>query len=203
MMKFNHAFVVTGTIGSGKSTFLNLLKMYGFEVIDADEISHEELEACKDEVVRKFGKEILSFNKIDRKKLGAIVFNDKSALKWLENLLHPRIDAKIYELCNKLEVKNLPYFVDIPLYFEGLGKAKFNYVVVVYAPEKTLIDRIMKRNGLSHEEAKNRIELQMDIEKKREMADFVIDNSGNLKDLQAQVDGFLRNLKGMYESIEV
>nr|WP_170018712.1 dephospho-CoA kinase [Campylobacter sp. RM16190] len=203
MMKFSNAFVVTGTIGSGKSTFLNLLKMHGFEVIDADDISHYELEACKDEVVRKFGEEILYQGRIDRKKVGAIVFNDKEALKWLENLLHPRIDAKIYELCKKLEAKNLPYFVDIPLYFEGLGKAEFNEVVVVYAPIKTLIDRVMKRNNLNYEETQNRVSLQIDIEKKREMADFVIDNSGNLRDLQAQTEEFLRNLKGRYESIKV
>lgn len=203
MAKFKNAFVVTGTIGSGKSTFLNLLKMYGFEVIDADMISHLELEECKDQVVSEFGEQILSFGKVDRKKLGEIVFNDKKALKWLENLLHPRIDAKIYELCRRLEEQNLPYFVDIPLYFEGLGKAEFNQIVVVYAPTQTLIDRVMKRNGLSYDEAKKRVELQMDIEKKREMADFVIDNSGNLKDLQVQTEEFLKNLKGRYEGIKV
>lgn len=203
MAKFKNAFVVTGTIGSGKSTFLNLLRMHGFEVVDADKISHDELEACKDEVTAKFGEQILSSGRVDRKKLGEIVFNDKDALKWLENLLHPRIDAKIYQICSELDGKNLPYFVDIPLYFEGLGKAEFKEVVVVYAPIKTLIERVMKRNDLSYEEAKNRVSLQMDIEKKREMADFIIDNSGNLKHLQAQTDEFLKNLKGRYESIKV
>lgn len=203
MSKFKNAFVVTGSIGSGKSTFLNLLKMQGFSVIDADKISHEELEKSSDEVVRKFGDEILTNGEVDRKKLGKIVFADNEELKWLENLLHPKISAKIYELCEKFEAQNLPYFVDIPLYYEGLGKREFEKVIVVYAPKNVLIERVMKRNGLKFDEAKARVELQIDIEKKREMADFLIDNSGNLKDLQAQTEEFLKKLKGGYESIEV
>lgn len=203
MAKFDNAFVVTGTIGSGKSTFLNLIKMYGFSVIDADEISHAKLEECKDVVVAKFGEGILTDGRVDRKLLGRIVFNDKSLLKWLEELLHPKINDEILRISLDLESRNLPYFVDIPLYFEGLGKYEFKHIIVVYAPNEILIKRVMKRNNLSYEEAKNRILLQMDIEKKREMADFVIDNSSNLKALQEQTEVFLRNLKGRYEGIKI
>ncbi|MCD8213305.1 MAG: dephospho-CoA kinase [Campylobacter sp.] len=203
MSRFKNAFVVTGSIGSGKSTFINLLKMHGFSCIDADTISHEELEKCGDEAVAKFGGEILSCGKIDRKKLGNIVFNDKDKLKWLENLLHPRIKDEIERICLKFEDKNMPYFVDIPLFFEGLDRQGFENIVVVYAPKNLLIERVMKRNELDFDKARKRVNLQMDIEKKRKMADFVIDNSKNLANLENETGKFIKFLKGKYDGIKI
>lgn len=195
MSEFKNAFVVTGSIGSGKSTFVNLLKSYGFDVIDADEISHKELEKSLDEVTAEFGEEILTDGKIDRKKLGNIVFNDKNSLKRLENLLHPKIMRAINLACERCERVGSPYFVDIPLFYEGLGRYGFDKVIVVYAPKNLLIERVMRRNGLKFDEAKRRVELQIDIEKKREMANCVIDNSGNLANLEAQTQAFLARIR--------
>ena len=128
------------------------------------------------------------------KKLGELVFKNPAELAKLEALLHPKITAEILSQAQALEAKGKLYFVDIPLFFEGKRYEFFDKVAVVYAPKDTLISRVMKRNGLDHAAAKHRVELQMDIEQKRAMADFVIDNSGDLKNLKREVQAFLEKI---------
>jgi len=220
-LKFKHAVVITGSIGSGKSAVCELLAGHGFEIIDADKISHFVLDRCAVQVAEIFGaqyvvqkdaqaenlsshakfdanpgEEILSAPcaSVDRKKLGELVFKDPAELAKLEALLHPKITAEILSQAQVLEAKGKLYFVDIPLFFEGKRYEFFDKVAVVYAPKDTLIARVMKRNGLSYDAAKHRVELQIDIEQKRAMADFVIDNSGDLKNLKEQTLEFLKKI---------
>ena len=196
MQKFPNAYVITGSIASGKSTVVNLLKERGFSVIDADVIAHEQLEICKGEIVCEFGEQILDeAGKIDRKKLGAIVFNDPKKLKNLEQILHPKIKAEIFFKALQLERLERVYFVDIPLFFEKKERySEFKNVAVIYAPKELLLSRLMSRNALSLEDAKARVELQIDIEQKREMAKFVIDNSGDRDNLELELEKFLKQI---------
>ena len=196
MQKFPNAYVITGSIASGKSTVVNLLKERGFSVIDADLIAHEQLEICKCEIVKAFGEQILDEGgKIDRKKLGAIVFNEPKKLKNLEQILHPKIKAEIFFKASQLECLGQVYFVDIPLFFEKKERyAEFKNVAVIYAPKELLLSRLMSRNGLSLNEAKARVELQMDIEQKRKMAKFIIDNSGDRENLKLELEKFLKQI---------
>lgn len=221
-MKFKHAVVITGSIGSGKSAVCELLRDRGFEIIDADKISHCILDRCAAQVAEIFGTQYVvqkdvqaanlnpqaEFNarsdeeissatcaSVDRKKLGELVFKNPAELAKLEALLHPKITAEILSRARALEAKGKLYFVDIPLFFEGKRYEFFGKAAVVYAPKDTLISRVMKRNGLDHAAAKHRVELQTDIEQKRVMADFVIDNSGDLSALEAAVERFLKELK--------
>lgn len=221
-MKFKHAIVITGSIGSGKSTVCELLRDRGFEIIDADKISHDVLDRCTAQIVEIFGaqyvvqKDVQAVNlnpqaefnarsdeeissaicaSVDRKKLGELVFKNPAELAKLEALLHPKITAEILSRAQALEAKGKLYFVDIPLFFEGKRYEFFDKVAVVYAPKDTLISRVMKRNGLDHAAAKHRVELQTDIEQKRAMADFVIDNRSDLAALKAAVERFLKELK--------
>ncbi|WP_291938614.1 dephospho-CoA kinase [Campylobacter sp.] len=221
-MKFKHAVVITGSIGSGKSAVCELLRDRGFEIIDADKISHDALDRCAAQVAEIFGaqyvvqkgvkaknlgshaefsvssgEEISSAPcvSVDRKKLGELVFKDPVELAKLEALLHPKITAEILSQARDLEAKGRLYFVDIPLFFEGKRYEFFDKVAVVYAPKDTLVSRVMKRNGLDHAAAKHRVELQIDIEQKRAMADFVIDNGGDLAALEAAVERFLKELE--------
>ena len=196
MQKFPNAYVITGSIASGKSTVVNLLKERGFSVIDADLIAHEQLEICKCEIVEAFGEQILDeAGRIDRKKLGAIVFNEPKKLKNLEQILHPKIKEEILSRATKLEYLGQVYFVDIPLFFEKEDRyAEFKNVAVIYAPKELLLSRLMSRNGLSLNEAKARVELQMDIEKKRKMAKFIIDNSGDRENLKPELEKFLKQI---------
>ncbi|WP_122872983.1 dephospho-CoA kinase [Campylobacter showae] len=193
-MKFKHAVVITGSIGSGKSTVCELLRERGFKIIDADSIAHEQLNLCAREVAAELGDEILSGGKIDRKKLGALAFKDAEKLKILEQILHPKIRLEILSRAARLESAGRTYFVDIPLFFEGKRYEFFDKVAVVYAPKDTLIARVMKRNGLDRAAAKHRVELQIDIEQKRAVADFVIDNSGDLENLRDETRSFLEKL---------
>ena len=221
-MKFKHAIVITGSIGSGKSAVCELLRDRGFEIIDADKISHDVLDRCAAQVAEIFGAQYVvqkdvqaanlnpqaEFNarsdeeissatcaSVDRKKLGELVFKNPAELAKLEALLHPKITAEILSQARALEAKGKLYFVDIPLFFEGKRYKFFDKVAVVYSPKDILISRVMKRNGLDHAAAKHRVELQMDIEQKRAMADFVIDNSRDLAALKVAVERFLKELK--------
>ena len=196
MQKFPNAYVITGSIASGKSTVVNLLKERGFSVIDADLIAHEQLEICKCEIVEVFGEQILDeTGKIDRKKLGAIVFNEPKKLKNLEQILHPKIKAEIFFKASQFERLGEIYFADIPLFFEKKERyAEFKNVAVIYAPKELLLSRLMSRNALSLEDAKARVELQMNIEQKREMAKFVIDNSNDRENLKLELEKFLKQI---------
>ena len=196
MQKFPNAYVITGSIASGKSTVVNLLKERGFSVIDADLIAHEQLEICKCEIIEAFGEQILDeTGKIERKKLGAIVFNEPKKLKNLEQILHPKIKAEILSNALQLERLGQVYFVDIPLFFEKKQRyAEFKNVAVIYAPKELLLSRLMSRNALSLEDAKARVELQMDIEQKKKMAKFVIDNSSDSENLNLELEKFLKQI---------
>ena len=196
MQNFPNAYVITGSIASGKSTVVNLLKERGFSVIDADLIAHEQLEICKREIVEVFGEQILDeTGKIDRKKLGDIVFNEPKKLKNLEQILHPKIKAEILSQASQLEGLGEIYFVDIPLFFEKKERyAEFKNVAVIYAPKELLLSRLMSRNGLNLENAKARVELQMDIEKKQKMAKFIIDNSSDMEHLKLELEKFLKQI---------
>ncbi len=198
MQKFPNAYVITGSIASGKSTAINLLKERGFSVIDADMIAHEQLEICKCEIVEVFKEQILDeAGKIDRQKLGDIVFNDLKKLKILEQILHPKIKEEILSRATKLERLEQVYFVDIPLFFEKEDRyAEFKNVAVIYAPKELLLSRLMSRNGLSLEDSKARVELQMDIEQKRKKANFIIDNSSDKENLEQELEKFLRQICG-------
>ena len=193
MQKFPNAYVITGSIASGKSTVVNLLKERGFSVIDADLIAHEQLEICKCEIVNAFGEQILDgTGKIDRKKLGDTVFNEPKKLKNLEQILHPKIKAEIFFKASQLERLGEIYFVDIPLFFEKKERySEFKNIAVIYAPKELLLSRLMSRNALSLEEAKARVELQIDTEQKKKMAKFIIDNSSDMENLKLELEKFL------------
>ena len=196
MQNFPNAYVITGSIASGKSTVVNLLKERCFSVIDADLIAHEQLEICKREIVKAFGEQILDeTGKIDRKKLGDTVFNEPKKLKNLEQILHPKIKTEIFFKASQLESLGQVYFVDIPLFFEKKERyAEFKNVAVIYAPKELLLSRLMNRNALNLEAAKARVEFQMDIEQKKKMAKFIIDNSSDMENLKLELEKFLKQI---------
>ncbi len=184
---FKNAIALTGGISTGKSTVCNLFKLHGFLTIDADEISHKLLDENSNEISSMFGEQYVENNKVLRKKLGTIIFsNEENKLK-LEALLHPLIKEEIIKQSRIFESQNKPYFVDIPLFFE-----KMNYPIskslVIYTPKDIQVQRLMKRDNIDEEEALLKISNQMDIEEKKKLANLVIDNSKNLKNLQNEVE---------------
>lgn len=201
-MKFNHAYVMTGGIATGKSTVCSLLKMHGFSLIDADVIAKEQLESSKSELRDIFGEEIFDENKIDRKKLADIIFSSSSQREKLNTLIHPKVRAEISRQAQLKEKFELPYLMDIPLFFES-GDYDCKMSMVVYTPRDIQLDRLVKREGFSLEEAKRRIDAQIDIEEKKKRADWVVDNSEDLKHLQNEVEKFVDYIRGQYAGIKV
>ncbi|WP_419774253.1 dephospho-CoA kinase [Halarcobacter sp.] len=190
---FKNAIALTGGISTGKSTVCNLFKLHGFLIIDADEIAHKLLDENSAKIAEMFGSQYVENGKVLRKELGKIIFtNEENKLK-LEALLHPLIKDEIVKRSRLFESQDKPYFIDIPLFFE-----KMHYPIprslVVYTPKDLQIQRLMKRDSISEEEALVKISNQWDIEKKKELADMVIDNSKNLKNLQDEVERIIEEI---------
>lgn len=191
---------LTGGIASGKSTVTVKLRARGYVVIDADDIVRQLYGKGKliyNAIVSAFGNEILDpTGEIDRKKLGALVFSDSEALKRLNSVTHPIVEAEISKDLEKklLQGENV-IFVDTPLLVETGNCERYDAVVLVYVNPQTQLQRLQSRNQLSHDEAVQRIESQMPLDEKKAYADFIIDNNGTLEMLDDQVEQLLMWLR--------
>lgn len=185
---------VTGPIGSGKSTLSSFFAKKGARVIDADLLYREVVQKGKpalDEIVRVFGKEVLDGEgRLNRKKLGSIVFGDKVKLEVLNGLTHKYIIEEIIEEIKKSRESNVEVLViecPIPIKHGFIDMVDEVYVVV--ADEKVRAERIMKRNNLSFDDAVKRIRSQMTNEEYISIADKVIRNESDFDSLIAQLEG--------------
>ncbi|RAV06595.1 dephospho-CoA kinase [Paenibacillus sp. YN15] len=189
---------LTGGIACGKSTVSRLLASRGAIVIDADILAREVVEPGAPallEVVRTFGQSVLHEDgTLNRKELGKLVFEDEARRKRLEELLHPAIIQLLQERMAEAERLQPDKLVvaDVPLLYEAQMEDLFQEVLVVAADRGVQLERLMTRNGLSREEAEQRINAQMPIEWKKEWADTVIDNSGTPEETERQVEAFWR-----------
>ena len=190
---FTNAIALTGGISTGKSTVCNLLKLHGFLIVDADKIAHKILDLNASKIEELFGTKYVENGLVQRKELGKIIFsNEENKLK-LEALLHPLIKEEIIKESRVCEEQNKTYFIDIPLFFE---KMHYPIVksVVVYTPKELQIERLIKRDNITKDEALLKISNQMDIEKKKELSTYIIDNSKDLKHLQNEVEKLIKGL---------
>ena len=178
-MKFKYGVVITGGIATGKSTISKMLSSYKYKIIDADKIAHEVLDSNIDLLERYFGNKIIENNKINRKILGGIVFNDYSKKELLQSLVHPKIRDRIYFESKKEEAKKNIYFIDIPLFFESNRREKIydvKDILLVYASHEMQLRRLMKRDGITKDFAFKKIQSQISIEFKRNHSNFVLEN---------------------------
>jgi dephospho-CoA kinase len=183
--------VLTGGIASGKSTVAQMLAELGGEVISADGLAREVLQSGSPgwrEVVALWGPEILTpGGEINRAALGRKVFADEKQRRRLEAITHPKIYALMEERLTTAR-RRAPFVVlEIPLYFETGRVPPASEVWVVYVDRATQLARLMERSGLSREEAEARLEAQWPLERKRALADRVIDNSDGLEATRQQV----------------
>ncbi|SFV49960.1 Dephospho-CoA kinase [hydrothermal vent metagenome] len=197
-MAFEYAIVLTGSIATGKSTVATCFNMAGFTIVDADEIAHEVLDTQAEKIAEIFGDTLLKKGKVDRKALGCIIFSDQSKRQALEALLHPLIYEEIEYLSKELDNAQKPYIVDIPLFFEG-GRYPIENSIVVYAPKELQLKRVIRRDGYNEEDALKRIASQMDIEQKRELATYVIDNSGDREALKRECERVKEKILGDFK----
>lgn len=184
---------LTGGIATGKSTVARLLEERGFHVIDADQVARDVVkpgEAALNDIVHHFGDEMLRDDgRLDRKRLGKRIFGDEEARKKLEAILHPRIRERMLEAIQKaLKNQHDPVIVDVPLLFETGWDRLTDAIIVVMAPPDVQLKRLMARDALTEEEARQRIQAQWPLEEKVKRADWVIDNRGDLNVLVKEVD---------------
>ncbi len=183
---------LTGGIASGKSLVARVFRDRGAHLIDADHIVHDLLQpeqAAAEEVVGHFGTGIrLPGGGIDRRKLGEIVFNDRTEREWLNNCLHPRV-YEVYAAQVKHISARQPDAVvvlDAALLIETGYHKKMDVLIVVYADEEQQLRRLIDRDGLSCEQAQARIRSQMPLKEKSSHADYVIDNRGSREATERQ-----------------
>ena len=182
---------LTGGIGTGKSTVSDYLQqVYNLPVLDADHYAREVvskespiLEAIK----QRYGSYILQEDgSLNRSKLGNIIFNRHSEKQWLEQQVHPDVRQCIETKLSQLSVDSV--LVVVPLLFEAKMTDLVTEIWVVYCSPQQQLKRVMTRDELSETDARSRIKAQMSLEEKMTLADVIIDNSGNLSELQQQID---------------
>ena len=200
---------LTGGIGTEKSTVSQILRNKGFSVIDLDVISHKVIEfpSVVEKIVKNFGKEVLENNEnnndgnrtVSREKLGKIIFSDREKRFTLNSIMHPEIlrimHKKILECESKNEKENKIIFVEIQLLFEVQWEKEFDYILLVAAKRDIQVRRVLERDKRSEKEAWDIINSQMSLDEKRGKSDFVIENDGNIDDLNREVDKFLKILE--------
>ena len=185
---------LTGGIASGKSTVSEAFARLGAKVLDADKVAREVVlpgQPAWLKLQQAFGPEFfLPDGEVNRSKLRRLVFADPEERGKLNAIVHPEvmreIDFRFEQLTSSAE--HAVVLVDIPLLIEVGVAHRFDKVVVVYANESVQVMRLMQRDGLSREEARQGLSVQIDLREKARKADFVIDNSGTPGETQVQVE---------------
>jgi dephospho-CoA kinase len=195
---------LTGGMATGKSTCLRRFGARGVPIIDADELAREAVapgSAGLKAVISRFGPEVLAADgTLDRAALAAIVFADPAARADLEALTHPHVFGRIsgwFEEQSAMTARAGRWrfaVADVPLLYE-VGRADdFDLVVVAACPVEMQLARIRERDGLSDADARRRLEAQWPIDRKRALADFVVDTSGTIEETEGQVDAIISTL---------
>ena len=183
---------ITGNIASGKSQVERYLADT-YHVYDTDKIAHKILDEIKD----FYGYDVFTNGKIDRKKLGRLVFSDPELKKKLEMIIHPQVKEILNNIFEKH--KNDKFvFVSVPLLFEAGFDGMFDKIILVTTNEKTRLERLMKRDNLTKEEALSRIKSQISEKEKIKKSDFIIENSSNFHNLENQTDQILALLNSLF-----
>ena len=180
---------LTGGIGTGKSEVARIFQELGAVVINADQIGHQAYNPHSEiwhEVVKAFGEGILEpSGEIDRKKLGSIVFADPEQLTRLNRIMHPRMARMVVQQAQELREQGVEVVVvEAALLFEAGWDSLVGEVWSTYSPEDLVIERLQSRSGLSMEEAKKRIDSQMSAEERNSRSQVVVENSGDLAELE-------------------
>ena len=192
---------LTGGVATGKSTVAKMFKRCGAIVIDADKLAREVVGPGKPAwyaIVNTFGRQVVRPDRsLDRHVLGAMVFRNRSKLRRLERIIHPRVALEQQRLVRRI-AKRKPRAVviyEVPLLFEVGVDKRVDKIIVVTADRNTQIARLKKRNGLSRAEALRRISSQMPLAKKTQQADHLLNGTLLRPSLRKQVGQLFRGLR--------
>ncbi|KII88266.1 hypothetical protein PLICRDRAFT_41427 [Plicaturopsis crispa FD-325 SS-3] len=191
---------LTGGIATGKSSVSSLLKARQLPVVDADVIAREVVAPgtpALARIAKHFGPAVLlPDGSLDRKKLGSIIFNDDAQRKKLNSIVHPAVRRAMFTAVLRNWIKGEKICImDVPLLIEGPLWKMVGKVVVVYCSADIQLQRLMKRDNSSREDASSRLNSQIPISEKVQYADMIIDNSGSPQELEAHVDQVVKRLE--------
>ncbi len=192
---------LTGGIATGKSFVLGVLHELGCEVMDADQTAREVVEPGQPafkEIIANFGNEIVGEDgKLDRPKLGAIIFNDAVQREKLNSIVHPKVFEAQAGWLAEIESRNPQaiVIVDAALMIETGSYQRFDKLIVVYCEPKIQLERLMARNNLTLDEATVRISSQMPSSEKLKFANFTINTSFGFEDTRSQVEMLYEQLR--------
>lgn len=197
-MAFKHGILtvgITGGIGAGKTTVCKIFEELGAKVIYADELAKEIMEndeSLKKKIKKIFGEKSYIGGKLNRKFIADIIFSSDEKRKLLESIVHPAVIKRILSDLKKIadEGKYNFVIVEAALIFESGFDKELDYVLVVDADDEIKIKRIMERDKCSKEEVLKRMRAQLDSKIKRELADMVIINDGDIDELRKKVSFF-------------
>jgi dephospho-CoA kinase len=199
-MNAKRSIGLTGGISTGKSTVSDYIaNKYQIPVLDADLYAREAVNpgsSILDNLVKRYGKKILLADRsLNRQALGAIIFNDASEKKWLEQQIHPFVRDRFIEEMQKLNDEIV--ILAIPLLFEANLVDLVNEIWVVYCGKNQQIERLSKRDRLNQQQARIRIDSQLPIEQKIAAADVILDNSSSLEALYQQIDRAIASISSL------
>ncbi|OEH91868.1 dephospho-CoA kinase [Bacillus solimangrovi] len=183
---------LTGGIASGKSTVSNMFRQLNIPVIDADVAARKVVEVGQSaytQIVKTFGEEVLQEDRtINREKLGSIIFHNQGAREQLNQIVHPAVRSLMNDQKDTyIKAGEKVVVMDIPLLFESKLTYLVDKTIVVYVSTEVQLERLMKRNQLSREEAQARINSQLSLEEKKIMADKFLDNNGTSLETNEQL----------------
>ena len=183
---------LTGGIGSGKSEVSNFFLSWGAYIFDADkeakDIINNNIDAQK-EIIKEFGSDVVGLDQnIDKKKLARIAFQDEFHQLALNSIIHPHVFKKIDSIFEKIQQKNKYncFVVDAALIYESGADTHMDYVIVITSLLRFRTERVMSRNNITREDFLKRVSLQWTDEDKEHMADYVIQNNSDLKNLEKE-----------------
>lgn len=200
-MRQSKVIGITGGIATGKSTVVAYLRQKGYSVIDSDLLAREVVAPGSDgldAIQAFFGADIMLDGELNRQRLGEIVFQDETMRHALNDIVHPLVYEAIKERIDYS--REAVVFVDSPLLFEGLEKAenhgiRYDEIWLIDLDEETQLARLIARNGLNEREAQNRMKAQWPMEKKRELADVILNNRSTREVLYRQVDAEIERIE--------
>lgn len=191
---------LTGGIASGKSTVSKMFKDNDIPVIDTDTIAKKLVDHDSEvieRIVETFGEEVLTPSRtINRNKLAKIIFSSKDQRARLNAIVHPKVEEHtLHEIEYYTDEGEEIIVIDVPLLFEAGFDALCDYTLVVYSKQKDQVSRLMSRENIDEAYAKQKIKAQMPLSKKREMADFTIDNSQSILQTRKCFEKVLKKIK--------
>ena len=187
---------ITGGIASGKSTVTNFLRQKGFEVVDADAHVHQ-LQKAGGRLYQILGehcgeKILLEHGELNRPLLASLIFSKSEEQEWSKETQGQNIREELGSLRDKLAQTEDLFFMDIPLLFEQEYASWFDETWLVYVSRDTQLDRLMKRDYLTIEDAQARLASQWSLEEKKRLASHILDNNGSREQMLSQVTSLLQ-----------